>query len=121
MSVVAGRFVLTALFAFAAPISAKVADAEPVGLLPEIVAEHGEIVIGGTFECHIEYLAKGSKTICDPTNIQHRSPSYFRFARAATTPTAVLSSAKSAQAARSAVARLKGGYLASDHLGVEAL
>jgi hypothetical protein len=69
MSVVAGRFVLSALFAFAAPISAKVADAEPVGLLPEIVAEHGEIVIGGTFECHIEYLAKGSKTICDPTNI----------------------------------------------------
>jgi hypothetical protein len=58
-----------ALFAFGAAISIKAAEAEPVGVLPEITAEHGEIVIGGAYQCHIEYIAKLSKTICNLTNI----------------------------------------------------
>ena len=63
------RIALIVLVAFGMEMPANAALAEPVGLLPEITAEHGEIVVGGLYECHFEYVANTSKTICDPTSV----------------------------------------------------
>jgi hypothetical protein len=63
------RIVLAAPVVFGLAMSANAALAEPVGLLPEISGEHGQIVIGGLYECHFEYVGNTSKTICDPTSV----------------------------------------------------
>jgi hypothetical protein len=55
-------------------MSAIVAPAERVGLLPEITAEHGEIVIGGLYQSHIEYTANSSRPRSLFATLQGRGP-----------------------------------------------